>query len=100
MAATTQFEIPVEHWFEGQYSLIPEHMQAALKRYVVDRIRPGSFLSAVISNDLFNTFRSADEVNVKLVPLYVRWFVNIAPAACWGNPDRLTAWVSDDLDAL
>lgn len=31
---------------------IPEHTKAALDRYVNDRIPPGGFLTAVLTNDL------------------------------------------------
>lgn len=91
---TLNFERPVEEWFTGQYSLIPERMQAALKRYVIDRIRPGHFLTAVITNDLCGAFAHADEENSKLVGLYVRWFTNIAPGICWGDEQSMADWLA------
>lgn len=92
---TLEFERPVSEWFDGQYSLIPERMQAALKRYVVDRIKPGSFLTAVITNDLRGAFDHADEENSKLVGLYVRWFINVPPWSCWGNVKNMQAWLAE-----
>lgn len=98
MAAACEFERPVSEWFDGQYSLIPERMQAGLKRYVIDRKQPGAFLTAIITNDLRRTFANADEENVKLVGLYVRWFVHVPPGICWGDPARMAAWLAGSVE--
>lgn len=100
MAAACEFERPVSTWFEGQYSLIPERMQASLKRYVIDRKQPGAFLTAIITNDLCGAFANADEENAKLVGLYVRWFMNVPPAACWGDGTRMAAWLDGRVETL
>lgn len=94
-ATTTQFEYPVEEWFAGDYAAIPERMQESIRRYVIDRVRPGEFLMAVIFNDLRNAVGHADAENLQLLPLYVRWFYNRAPAACHGSPTKFVAWLSD-----
>lgn len=93
-SATMAFERPVETWFEGHYSLIPERMQEALKRYVIDRIPPGQFLTAIITNDLRGAFAHADEENAKLVGLYVRWFHNIPPGCCSGSRNLMDVWLA------
>lgn len=93
--ATTQFEYPVEEWFTGEYSAIPERMQDAIKRYVIDRCRPGDFLTAVITNDLRGAAGTADADNLQLLPLYVRWFYNRAPGSCHGSPTKFVAWLSN-----
>lgn len=98
MAAACEFERPVTEWFTGQYSLIPERMQAGLKRYVIDRKQPGAFLTAIITNDLRRAFADADEENVKLVGLYVRWFVNVPPGICWGDAARMAAWLAGSVE--
>ena len=90
----TVFEYPVEHWFTGDYGNIPPHMQAAIKRYVIDRLRPGNFLSAVISNDLRGAVDHADSDNLPLIKLYVQWFYNRAPAICHGTAQRMEDWLS------
>ncbi|NBO20262.1 MAG: hypothetical protein EBV03_13785 [Proteobacteria bacterium] len=80
-------------WFDGEYSAIPEYMRAALVRYVVERIQPGSFLTAVICNDLRTAVNNADDENLPLLKTYVRWFYNIAPAVCHGNYGTMRNWL-------
>ena len=92
--ATQQFEYPVEEWFTGDYSAIPERMQTALKNYVLERRRPGDFLMAVIMNDLRNAVNYADDENLPIIKLYVQWFYNRAPASCHGSPTAFVKWLS------
>jgi hypothetical protein len=81
--------------FEGEYSQIPEHMQAALRRYVLEGRRPGDFLTAVICNDLRNAVGRADETNLPLLKLYVQWLYNIAPGLCWGSTETMLKWMDE-----
>ena len=62
--------------FEGQYAQIPYDIQESIKRYCQDKIKPGSFLSALIQNDLKTTITNADQQNLPLIKLYVLWFHN------------------------
>ena len=80
--------------FKGDYAQIPEYMQAALRRYVLQGIKPGDFLTAVICNDLRNAVGRADAVNLPLLKLYVQWFYNVAPGACWGSLENMNEWIN------
>ncbi|WP_353208306.1 hypothetical protein [Sphingorhabdus sp.] len=91
---TQQFEYPVEEWFTGEYACLPERMQDALREYVINRHETGDFLRAVICNDLRNAVSRADAENLPLIPLYVRWFYNRAPASCHGSPAAFFKWLS------
>ena len=75
---------------------IPTRMFGPVLRYVVQGIKPGHFLSAVITNDLREVARADDE-NQEALGSWVRLFHNFTPAACWGSEDRLDAWVSDGM---
>jgi hypothetical protein len=81
--------------FEGGYEKIPAHMQAALRRYVLEGIKPGDFLTAVICNDLRNAVGRADSENLPLLSLYVMWFYNIAPGTCWGSHEAMLKWLAE-----
>lgn len=85
------FEFDVE--FTGQYEAIPAHMQEALRRYVVQGLAPGHFLSAVIKNDLRGAINYADATNAPLLKLYVQWFYNEAPDNCHGSPEIMREWM-------
>jgi hypothetical protein len=88
-------KIHFDLYFTGEYEAIPEHMRAALTRYVMERIEPGDFLTAVIKNDLKEAVGRADAVNLPLLPVYVRWFYNVAPGCCWGSPQNFQEWLSE-----
>lgn len=66
--------------FEHDYAAFPELMQGGIRRYVEDHIQPGSFLSAVLCNDLRTAVIRADETNLKLLPLYVAYFDRFYPS--------------------
>lgn len=89
-----QFEYPVDEWFTGEYENIPVDMQDGIKRYVIEKLRPGNFLSAIITNDLRGAVGHADAVNLPLISLYVRWFYNRAPAACHGSNRQMEEWLA------
>lgn len=95
MASEAFFSTPDNPIFHGAYSLIPEHMQAAITRYIVHGIRPGDFLIGVITNDLKRAVNYADDENIKLLKLYVQWFYNEAPGHCWGSREAIDAWMRD-----
>ena len=75
--------------------MIPAHTKAALDRYVNDRLLPGGFLTAVLSNDLFGAVGSADSENLAALPEIVRYVYNELPANSWGSKDKIWRWVED-----
>lgn len=88
----TGFEFDIE--FTGDYAAIPPHMQDAIRRYLVQGIAPGHFLSAVIKNDLRGAIGNADADNLPLIKLYVQWFYNVAPGNCHGSPEIMKEWIA------
>ena len=73
---------------------IPERMMPGIERYVQDRVMPGSFLQAVISNDLRLACANADEENLRNLPAYVAYFYNETPSGCWGSQEKMFYWIS------
>lgn len=73
--------------------LLPEHMRGAMQRYIENRIPPGSFLMAVLSNDLMDALGRADSVNrVRLRDIAV-WLYNFSPSGCFGSVEKVRAWL-------
>jgi hypothetical protein len=70
--------------FSGEYEQIPPRMRDAILRYACHGAELGSFLQAVIRNDLFGAFGSADAENKPLIGLYVSWFYNRCPECLVG----------------
>ena len=75
--------------------MIPERMLPALNRYVKHGIVPGSFLYAVLCNDLKEAVACADDENIQQLPEYVRYLYNNVPSPCWGSVERVNAWIKD-----
>lgn len=67
-------------------------MTGGLRRWIENGIEPGSFLSAVIRNDLKDACGRADDINRKCLFEIVAWFYNEAPTGCWGSEDALKSW--------
>lgn len=73
--------------------LLPEHMWGGMKRYLENGIMPGSFLTAVLLNDLKGALGQADHINRNRLHDIVTFLYNYAPGTCWGSPDKVNAWV-------
>ena len=71
---------------------IPLHMHDAVVRYVEHGIRPGSFLSAVFSNDFMGACNCADDVNRCCLFEYGRLLFSM-PLGCHGSPDAVLEWI-------
>ena len=78
----------------SQYDAIPAHMMSGIQRYVSHGAPPGDFLTAIICNDLKKAVEHADDTNMTLIHLYVKYFYNRTPAPCWGSRDKMDAWVA------
>lgn len=65
--------------FNGEYADIPSNIQGSITRYVENKLQPGSFLTAVLNNDLKNAVLKADVNSLKSLKLIVLWFSNNRP---------------------
>jgi hypothetical protein len=80
------------------YSGLPESLRGGMQRYIEHRIEPGSFLAAVLENDLWRSCEYADEANYQRLHQIVRWLYNHAPAACWGSAANVEQWLDETED--
>lgn len=76
----------------ADWTLIPFHMIGGVRRYIENGIPPGSFLTAVLSNDLRGAFERADDENRGCIEGYVRFLYSYGPSECWGSPAKFNAW--------
>jgi hypothetical protein len=77
----------------ADWSLIPEHCRAGLRRYIELGRSVGSFLSAVLENDLKRSCQNADDTNINHIVDYVKFLYRHAPSECWGSPDKVRTWM-------
>lgn len=74
------------------YSILPEHMQDGMKRYIENGIQPGHFLTAVLENDFMEAFKRADDINMERMRDYAMFLYNEAPRGCHGSPALVEEW--------
>ena len=79
--------------YEGNIFRIPDGMVEGLELYINHRIKPGSFMTAVLANDLIEAVGKADHRNIKNIPAYVYFFYNYAPPECFGSYEKVNAWL-------
>jgi len=75
-------------------SAIPDHMHDGVSRYVLNGVPPGGFLTALLSNDLKETFSRADDANQRAVLDYIKLLYNYAPTGVWGSPAKVSDWIT------
>ena len=74
--------------------MIPTHTQAALNRYVNNHIPPGGFLTAVLTNNLFDAIAHADKENILALKEICQYVYNEIPGACWGSKEKMHKWTT------
>jgi hypothetical protein len=70
-----------------------QHLEGSLDRYLNHGIMPGGFLTAVLENNLSESFSRADHINSMLVKDIVQFLYNRFPMGAWGSPERVNDWV-------
>lgn len=76
-----------------RYDLAP-NLADGLCRYIESGVPTGSFLRAVLENDLREACWRADATNRLLLWEFVCWLHNHAPRDCWGSREKVDAWLS------
>lgn len=74
-------------------TFVPENLRPGLQRFIESGIPVGSFLDAVLRNDLTNAVLRADPITFQHLPTVVRWLHNFAPANCHGNENHVVGWM-------
>ncbi len=72
---------------------VPEHLIDGLLRYVVNRIAPGSALTAVLENDLMEAFGRADIQTAMGMRHICEFIYNYTPNVCHGSPKKVQHWL-------
>jgi len=73
---------------------IPQHMWEGMYAYFINHRQTGSFLRAVLCNDLCRAVQKADITNQRLLPNYVMWLHNYAPDGSFGSEDAYVTWTA------
>lgn len=80
----------------SDYSVISPAIMEGIEMYVKHGIKPGSFLTAVLKNDLLTAVKQADYINMKIIPVIVSYIYNeVAPSTCWGSTEAVEKWMAN-----
>ena len=74
---------------------IPGHMLGGIVRYLMRGIEPGGFLTAVICNNLVQSYQRADEENKHAMYNYADALYNVFPSGSWGSEAKFNEWIKD-----
>lgn len=74
------------------YSMLPAHMREGMQLWIERGIEPGSFLMAVLCNDLMGALGRADSTNINALKNYGMFLYNEVPSDCYGSPEKCEAW--------
>lgn len=75
--------------------VLPKRFHDAIRGWVVDGIKPGGFLTAVLKSDLKGAFLEADLASVEELEELagiIAFFYNHLPRNCWGSVESVQKW--------
>jgi len=75
-------------------SELSESLYAGLTRYVEERLPTGSFLRAVLCNDLIGAIGRADSESVGDLQALVSFLFNEVRSDCYGSPEVVDRWLA------
>jgi len=84
-----------EYTDEMELRGLPGYMVAGVYKYLEHRIAPGSFLSAVIKNDLVGAISRADDQNRNAIRYWAGLLYNEFPQDAWGSEEKFQKWLKE-----
>ena len=83
--------------FEAWAEKIPDYTLESLQRYYQYGLPPGSFLTALLQNDLFGAMATADEYNKEALQDICSFIYWEFPAETYGSEYKVLAYMSQKL---
>lgn len=79
---------------QDEYYPVNPNIIESLERYLNYGIMPGSFVTAVLENNLCEAFGRADMFNAANLKNIVGYVYNNIPSSSWGSPQKVQEWQS------
>lgn len=71
-------------------------LQDSIDEYVSARTPVGGFLTALLTNNLTETFARGDSRNQEFIREYVEHLYWCVPSTCWGSEEKVAVWLRGD----
>jgi len=71
------------------YTQLPQHIREDFRMYIEQGVPQGGFMTALLSNNLKETFARADQRNNSYIPAYVDFLYWSVPADIWGSEEKV-----------
>ena len=72
---------------------LPMYMKEPVENWVFHGIPGGGFLTALLTNNLKETFTRADSNNKRKVYNWVRFIIWSLPSSCQGSEEKVNNWM-------
>ena len=72
-----------------------DYTMPAIENYLMHGIPPGSFLMAVLKNNLASAAMRADATNFDILGNIAMWMTFNVPVDAWGDDRRVHAWLDN-----
>jgi hypothetical protein len=76
----------------GEYATLNPLLVETLINWVCHKLEPGGFVTAVLTNNLFDAVGRADSHNKGQLPLIVSFIYNHLPSGSFGSPEVMEQW--------
>lgn len=73
-------------------SKIEPRFKDSIDHFIKDGIPTGGFLYAVMTNDLKESIKRADDLAIDNIPHIVSYLYNDCPSICWGSVEKIYNW--------
>jgi len=70
----------------------PNHVES-IREYLLHGHPVGDFLTALLSNQLVESYCKADKNNTALMSSWADWLWNDCPLEARGSPEKVAAWI-------
>lgn len=75
------------------WGLVPDHLRQPLEKFIDEGVRPGEFLEAFLTNDLFGTLANADFASRRRLADIANFIDSFVPGVCYGSKKTFDDWI-------
>lgn len=79
--------------YQIDYNKCPNNLGRFFQLYIEHGVKPSSFLTAVLENNLMEAIGRGDYDNINRLSQICTFVYNELPVHCWGSVDNVSDWM-------